>query len=75
MPYFELKDNRAVIKAMDNDKKPDRPEELLGPNRRENRMWDLLIKCWARYPMNRPEAVMVFKEVCTSALTLRFPSY
>lgn len=75
MPYFEYKDNRAVIKAIDNFKKPERPDELLGPNRREIRMWDLLINCWERYPMNRPDAEMVFRTVCASVLELKMINY
>ncbi|KAF8602298.1 kinase-like protein [Ceratobasidium sp. AG-I] len=61
VPYSEFKDDRRVVHAVDNNIKPIRPQELLGPSRRENQMWDLLTECWDRSPKNRPAAAVTLR--------------
>ncbi|KAF8602299.1 kinase-like protein [Ceratobasidium sp. AG-I] len=63
VPYSEFKSDRRVIHAVDYNIKPVRPQELLGPNRRENEMWDLLTKCWDCCPKNRPVAAAALKRL------------
>ncbi|KAF8600029.1 kinase-like protein, partial [Ceratobasidium sp. AG-I] len=55
-PFKELEKDTAVILALGKGKRPHRPKRILDQSPRGVPFWDILQKCWAQTPGNRPTA-------------------
>ncbi|KAF8600044.1 kinase-like protein, partial [Ceratobasidium sp. AG-I] len=55
-PFKELEKDTAVILALSKGKRPHRPKKILDQSPRGVPFWDILQKCWAQTPGDRPTA-------------------
>ncbi|KAF8606704.1 kinase-like protein [Ceratobasidium sp. AG-I] len=58
-PFKELDKDVAVILALDKGNRPRRPKRILEQSPRGALFWDILQKCWAQTPEDRPAANVV----------------
>ncbi|CAE7167718.1 unnamed protein product [Rhizoctonia solani] len=54
-PYPDCRSDISVIRAVDRGTLPARPTQL-GNNQKDDKMWQLLVRCWSRSPKDRPSA-------------------
>lgn len=62
-PFQEIDKDAAVILALGKGKRPHRPKKILNQSPRGVPFWDILQKCWAEVPGDRPTASEVEAEV------------
>lgn len=55
-PFSDFKKEPAVIHALGKGERPRRPKRILDQSARGARFWDILQKCWAQSPADRPTA-------------------
>ncbi|QRV80226.1 Tyrosine kinase family catalytic domain protein [Ceratobasidium sp. AG-Ba] len=59
VPYAEFRFDPAVIRALDRNQLPKRPQELSTQDAQDTWMWSLLVLCWDIDPKKRPRASLV----------------
>lgn len=61
MPPYHGKPERAIMYTVAVKRElPERPEERIPTNSKDgNKLWDLLVTCWAFEPEERPSASVV----------------
>ncbi|KAF8596615.1 kinase-like protein [Ceratobasidium sp. AG-I] len=63
IPYFELRNDMSIYRAISIQRAPNRPKELAEIDDRANKMWQLLMRCWDHDPEARPDASYAFSYV------------
>ncbi|KAF8599976.1 hypothetical protein BDV93DRAFT_525671 [Ceratobasidium sp. AG-I] len=53
-PFWEIENGTAVILALEQGKRPHCPKETLDQSHRGASFWEILQKCWAQTPADRP---------------------
>ncbi|CAE7173003.1 unnamed protein product, partial [Rhizoctonia solani] len=53
VPYPDCRSDISVIRAVERKTLPTRPTKL-GNDRKGDKMWQLLMRCWSRSPAERP---------------------
>ena len=53
LPFYEIQRDSAVMIQVGQAKRPNRPKQL------SDELWELLEKCWAQLPADRPSAIDV----------------
>ncbi|CAE6453888.1 unnamed protein product [Rhizoctonia solani] len=60
-PYYYIRSEAGVmLRVVHNKEHPLRPEAIPNNSRDGNRLWDLLVTCWAYEPKARPSGQVVF---------------
>ncbi|CAE7167720.1 unnamed protein product [Rhizoctonia solani] len=57
-PYPDCRSDISVIRAVDRGTLPARPTQL-GNNHKDDKMWQLLVRCWSRRPSERPLSTFI----------------
>ena len=55
-PFQEIEKDTAVILALGQGKRPRRPKKILDQSHKGVPFWEILQKCWAQIPADRPTA-------------------
>jgi hypothetical protein len=69
VPYFGKSDREALVAAVDKREPPARPEERIPSNTESgDRLWSLLVHCWAYDPKARPTVDRVYNTVSVTLI-------
>ncbi|KAF8605103.1 kinase-like protein [Ceratobasidium sp. AG-I] len=72
VPYHEHSSYLTVIKTIEKEQLPSRPEQLCEYTKLGKDWWRILLACWNRNPLDRPDSKVVRDKVsCTLDLAVR----
>ena len=63
VPYSEYLQDMGILRALDRNKPPVRPKELVSKNEQAEAIWTLLSQCWDHNASSRPGASSVLASV------------
>lgn len=62
-PFHDIRQPHALIEAVKSGQRPSRPNGRLVHHGLDDRLWNLINRCWAQSPLDRPSASYIVQEL------------
>lgn len=62
-PFSTFRNETSIIMEVQNGQRPPRPDQTLVHRGLDDKLWEIVVRCWAQNPEDRPTASQIVREL------------